>query len=130
MRRHLALLQLILALAAWTAQLCLPVAHAATMASSASGAWCGEASPVLRAQLARLPADIRRILEPAVPASPASLDCAAMCAATAGPGLPPPAFVPTLVPLGKVMLSLSSFDAPAPRPHGPPLPARGPPHLT
>lgn len=108
----------------------LPVAHATAMSGDVDP-WtgCGLPSPVLRAKLAALPAAVRAVLDPGSTASRAATDCAAYCAALAGPALPPARIpvadrVPTRatppVPATCTAPSLAGASRP---------PARGPPTL-
>ena len=101
MRRRIRLLSWGFALLAWFAQAGLPVAHAAWMAASGTGAaaWCGTASAGLEQQLSALPADIRQYLGGSSHVDGVE-NCAQLCAATSGTslgGLPTPA---TLADLG------------------------------
>jgi len=114
----------------WLAQLCLPMAHAAVMADGGgrAGVWCGKGSPVLRAKLAELPADIREILKGSLGHDEHASDaCAELCGTPQGQGAPLPsssvaahaaiADVPIDAGLGNAVL--------APRLNRPPV--RGPP---
>lgn len=83
-----------LALIAWLAQLCLPVAHAAAMAQPEAGlaTWCGGFSPAMTQKLAALPDEVREILQKGSAHSGHHQDCAQHCANPVG-GAPPPAAV-------------------------------------
>ena len=130
MKPRLASLRVIFALVAWLAQLCLPVVHAASMASSEAGAlaWCGKgASADLRAKIAQFPAEIRQILTSDATQSDHVGKCAQLCAASCAPALPEPVAI-------TVALRIAGLEvlAPASAPsllhsHGAPPPARGPP---
>lgn len=122
-------LRVMLALVAWFAQLCLPGAHAATMASSNAGAlaWCGQGSPALRAKLAELPADIRHILQDGASQTEHVDDCIQLCAASGGLGIVEPLAVTVSLRLAGIEIR-PAVSASAPlHSHGAPPPARGPP---
>lgn len=82
-----------LVLLTWFVQLCLPVAHAALMATPAglNGAWCGDPSNASEA-VASLPAEIRQALD--LEAAPADhlARCVKLCATVSK--LPPPPVLP------------------------------------
>lgn len=134
MLTRLSSLHVALALLAWLAQLCLPVAHATSMAAAGPDAmmWCGtSSSPTLSAKLTALPDEIRRILDPGADAGAVPADhlveCAQFCAGNAGPSLPQP--VPVTVALRAAGLEAPTAD-PVPvraASHGAPPPPRGPP---
>lgn len=75
-----------LALVAWFAQLCLPVAHAAMPASphGPAAAWCGDPSSAQEA-LALLPAEIRDALTLDAISVDHLAQCAKLCAVGATP---------------------------------------------
>lgn len=120
-----------IALFAWFAQLCVPTAHAALMASPDAGiaAWCGDNATGLRAQIARLDPELREILDPHATQAQAHADCALFCAS--GHGADPLA-APVSVLLraaGADAAPLEPLRAPrAARSYTPP--ARGPPRST
>jgi hypothetical protein len=69
-----------MALLAWFAQLCLPLAHASMAAPRAAMlAWCGEPSRALAAA-AELPAEIREALGLDGASADHVVDCAKLCA--------------------------------------------------
>ncbi|MBV61245.1 MAG: hypothetical protein CMH65_08090 [Nevskiales bacterium] len=117
------------ALVAWLAQLCLPMAHVASMASSAAGAlaWCGTGSVALQARLAQLPVEIREILLDGATQTDDVDDCAQLCAATGGPALVEAVPVTVALRAAGLGVLIAEFASPAFRPHGAPPPARGPP---
>lgn len=121
--------RIFVALVAWLAQLCLPMAHAASMAATGLGtaAWCGANSPALRAQLAQLPSEIRQILEDSTSLTDHADDCAQCCASANGVAVPKAGGI--TIALRAAGLEPSAF-APVPShplPSAAPPPARGPP---
>ncbi|HKY89599.1 MAG TPA: hypothetical protein VJM11_01115 [Nevskiaceae bacterium] len=126
-----------LALVAWLAQLCLPVAHAAAMAERGGlhRGWCNTGLPavgteVLAQKIAALPGEIRRIiLQDQAPVGDEGATCALLCAgsapdaplaAHAGVVLAEPAHVPLLPQ--PVATGHGSAAIPPP-PRGPPVAA-------
>lgn len=117
-----------LVLITWFVQLCLPVAHAALMATPAglSGAWCGNPANAAEA-VASLPAEVRQALDLEVPAADHLASCVKLCASLSKlpplPVLPAPALpVAADTPHGPVQWPVS----PA-RQHALPPPSHGPP---
>lgn len=117
-----------LAVMAWLAQICLPAAHAAVMAEQGGGmaVWCGTNSPGMQAQLAKLPDEVREILEQGGAQAEKHSDCVSYCSTT---GTAPLASTPITVRLREAGLD-SRIAAPAPAPRdrvalSPPV--RGPP---
>ncbi|MGQ0699496.1 MAG: hypothetical protein ACT4PZ_14775 [Panacagrimonas sp.] len=118
-----------LALFAWLAQLCLPVAHAAAMAKQDAGlaTWCGPLSPGMARQLAQLPDEVRDILEKGTAQADHQQDCVQLCANASGTGLPAPSVTVALraagleaAPAAPMLRAHQSF-ASSPQPRGPPL---------
>jgi hypothetical protein len=120
---------MLLALLAWTAQLCLPMAHAASMTQRAEGtaAWCASgASPAFAMRLAQLPPDIRHLVGKGRPRADASPDCSAACAQPGGAALPRP--FPNIRPAAAEIEPRAAAPAFVPRAWVSALPpARGPP---
>lgn len=117
-----------IALIAWLAQLCLPVAHAAVMAQPRAGlaTWCGEFSPAMTRKLAALPLEVREILQQGSAQSGAHQDCSQLCANAASGAVPPPAVTVSLRAGGLE----TAPSAPVVRAHhaySKSEPARGPP---
>lgn len=127
----------VLAVLAWLAQLCAPMAHAATLASAPAGmpGWCGaQPSPAAAAAIAQLPAELRDALLGSGDASKATAshlsNCAQLCVACSL-AAPPLRISPT------VALRLASLEAPLPAPRPAPTvrqaaappPAHGPPTI-
>lgn len=121
--------RVLLALLAWCAQLCLPMAHAAVMAGQNEGpAWCGpSAATGLQAKLAALPDEVRGIVAPEAVPDTVQDGCVLLCTAASGPALAEP------LPVSVVLRAAGLEPAAAPvaftplRAHGAPPPARGPP---
>ncbi len=120
-----------LALIAWVAQLCLPVAHAAVMAQTDAGmaAWCGPQSAGMAEQLAQLPEEIRAILEKGSVQAEQHQDCVQFCANAAGGGLAPVAVTVQLRVAGLEVLPTPSVKR-AHRAHAFSPPVRGPPVIS
>ncbi len=119
-----------IALIAWLAQLCLPVAHASVMAQQEAGlaTWCGEFSPAMTQKLAALPDDVREILQKGSAQSGQHQDCAQLCANAVGGAIPPPSVTVSLRDAGLEVAP----SPPAVRAHhaySKSEPARGPPKL-
>lgn len=117
-----------IALFAWFAQLCLPIAHAAVMAQQDAGmaAWCGVASPALKAKLATLPDEVREILEKGSAQAEQHAECLSFCANGGGANLPPVATTVALRAAGlEVPPALAIPAAREGRTLSPPV--RGPP---
>jgi len=125
MRQHL---PVVFALFAWIAQLCLPMVHATVMAEARMGGttWCGTGSSALQAELAKLPRDIRQILDPGTSHADRHPGCIQLCASSAGA-----ATLPELVTVAWRATRLEDLPSPV----APPAkrarafvpPARGPP---
>ena len=120
-----------IALIAWLAQLCLPVAHAAVMAQPEAGlaTWCGEFSPAMTQKLAALPLEVREILQKGSAQAGQHQDCAQLCANAAAGALPP---TPVTVSLRAAGLEAAPAQ-PAVRAHHAytnSVPARGPPQAS
>ncbi len=122
-------LRVLIALVAWLAQLCLPVAHAASMAGSGLGAvaWCGKDAPALQAKLAELPSEIRQILERGGVKSEHVENCSTLCAATGAPALPEPVVITVALRAAGIETPRAEPRASLQRAVGAPPPARGPP---
>ncbi len=124
-------LRLSLALLAWLAQLCLPIAHAAMMATppAAMAGWCGDSARFL-ALVAEQPAEFADALDLEEPgkASPQQLaDCAKLCATAATPALLP-AMAPTVALRAAGLEPATALAAPpATREQSPTPPAQAPP---
>lgn len=117
-----------LALLAWFAQLCLPVAHAAMPASphGPAAAWCGSPANAQEAA-ALLPAEIRDALALDAVSVDHLAQCAKLCAVGATPA-PLPALVRpglpqatgcTLEPARQAPVAARRYALPPPS-HGPP----------
>lgn len=119
---------LILALLAWFAQLCLPIAHAGMMNASSGDAmavWCGEPARA-RAIAAELPAEIRAALDLDGVSADHLDSCAKLCATGAAPS---PDAVAATVALRAAGLeaALPALPAPHARAQAPTPPSQGPP---
>lgn len=121
-------LTLALVVFGWLAQLCLPVAHAAAMATSKAGVatWCGAGSPALEAKLAELPESIREILERGAAQADQHDSCAQLCATVAG-GSPLAAAAGIELDAASLEVAVAKPQQLSLRPQGAPPPARGPP---
>lgn len=130
MSPRLSSLRILIAVVAWLAQLCLPAAHAASMAAAGAGAatWCGKSlSPALQAQIAALPPEIRHILEEGASKGERTSECAQLCV-TSGGLAPPVSLSPTVALRAAGIEAVAAGPTPSQRPAlGAPLPARGPP---
>lgn len=120
-----------IALFAWLAQLCLPAAHAAVMAGQDAGlaVWCGKNAPVLQAQLANLPDEVREILQKGSAQAEQHADCLSFCAQLGDAERPA---TPASAALHAAGLEPALRDVlPAPRAGPSPTPpVRGPPRLS
>lgn len=118
---------LVLAVLAWFAQLCLPVAHAAVMSSPSNQllGWCGDPSGAL-AIAAELPAEIREGLGLDGP-HPDHLACAQLCAAGTTPPTVPVANTVLLRAAGLEPAPARERPAPRTRAQAPTPPSHGPP---
>ena len=119
----------VLALVAWLANLCLPVAHAAVMAQHGGGglAWCGPNSDALSAKLSLLPAEVRTAIQKQNEAQNQSIKCPHFCASATATGLPP---VSVTVALRAAGLETPPLPVVVPVDHAyrpAPPPATGPP---
>jgi len=117
-----------LALLAWFAQLCLPVAHAATMAQApgTTAAWCGDPTNA-REATAALPAEIRDALALDAVDADHLAACAQLCAIGSTPApLPLPGPVPS-APVADAALAPARHTPVAARRHALPPPSHGPP---
>lgn len=120
-----------IALLAWLAQLCLPLAHAAAMAQPEAGlaTWCGGFSPAMTQKLATLPIEVREILQKGSSHSAHHQDCVQFCGGATTGG---PAYVSPMLALRAAGLEAPAAvmgetpgRQPAPNP-----PARGPPLIS
>lgn len=126
--RHPLRLTWTLALLAWFAQLCLPVAHAALMAqpSGTMAAWCGDPTNA-REATAALPAEIREALALDAIDADHLAACAQLCAVGSTPApLPLPGSVPS-APVADAALASVRQTPVAARRHALPPPSHGPP---
>lgn len=117
-----------LALLAWFAQLCLPLAHAAMPASphGPAAAWCGDPANAQEA-VALLPAEIREALELDAIGVDHLAQCAKLCAVGTTPA-PLPAAVRTSLPQASGSTLAPARQAPvAERRYALPPPSHGPP---
>jgi hypothetical protein len=118
-----------LALIAWFAQLCLPVAHAVIMAAPHTEmlGWCGDPARA-RAAVAQLPAEIREALLADDTSADHLASCAELCA-TGSTSAPAPTLVASTVVLRAAGLELAPAVLPAPRSReqAPRPPSQGPP---
>jgi len=127
--RHRLRLTWTLALLAWFAQLCLPVAHAALMAQAPGtmAAWCGDPTNA-REATAALPAEIREALALDAIDADHLAACAQLCAVGSTPA--PLPTVPGSVhpaPVADAALAPARQTAVAARRHALPPPSHGPP---
>ncbi|NIM41935.1 MAG: hypothetical protein GTN84_13210 [Hydrogenophaga sp.] len=126
--RHRLRLTWTLALLAWFAQLCLPVAHAALMAQAPGtmAAWCGDPANAREASAA-LPAEIREALALDATGADALAHCADLCAVGATPApLPVPGALSFAAPDGAPLAPARPATVVARR-HALPPPSHGPP---
>lgn len=117
-----------LALMAWLAQLCLPVAHATMVGGQpgAMAAWCGSASNAAEAN-ASLPPEIRDALAKESVGMDQLAQCAKACTAAATPAPWPTVAVASLPPVEGARWSPAA-DRPTPSPrHALKPPSQGPP---
>jgi len=118
---------LALVLLAWFAQFCLPVAHAALMATPRAEmlGWCGDPSRAL-AIAAELPPEIREALG-LDGTSPEHLACAQLCATGSTPPAHSAASTVVLRAAGREPAPAIQRPAPHPRDQAPTPPSQGPP---